>query len=63
MKTKKELDVMTMTSNPEREKICRKAQKQKNRKEKHLLTAKQLKQMFFNIAEIAIIVTIVLLVA
>lgn len=59
----KELDVMTMTSNPEREKICRKAQRNKNKKVKNFLTPEKVKEVLFNIAEIAVIVTIVCLVA
>lgn len=59
----KELDVMTMTSNPEREKICRKAQRNKNKKAKNFLTPEKVKEVLFNIAEIAVIVTIVCLVA
>lgn len=59
----KELNVMTMTSNPERERICRKAQKNKNKKVKNFLTPKMVKGVLFNIAEIAVLVTIVCLVA
>lgn len=59
----KELDVMTMTSNPEREKLCRKAQRNKNKKAKNFLTPKMVKGVLFNIAEIAVLVTIVCLVA
>lgn len=52
-----------MTSDPERKKICRKAQKNKNKKIKNFLTPKKVKEVLFNIAEIAVIVTIVCLVA
>lgn len=63
MTKKKELDIMSITSDPEREKICRKAQRNKNKKAKNFLTPKMVKEVLFNIAEIAIIVTIVCLVA
>lgn len=59
----KELDVMTMTSNPERERICRKAQRNKNKKVKNFLTPEKVKEVLFNIIEVAVIVTIVFIVA
>ena len=59
----KKLDVMTMTSDPERKKICRKAQKNKNKKIKNFLTPAKVKEVLFSIAEIAVLVTIVCLVA
>ena len=59
----KELDAVTMLSNPEREKICRKAQRNKNKKVKNFLTPEKIKEVLFNIAEISVIATIVLLVA
>lgn len=40
MSKEKELDVVTIISNPERERICRKAQRNKNKKVKHILTPK-----------------------
>lgn len=59
----KELNAITMLSNPKRERICRKAQKNKNKKVKNFLTPEKVKEVLFNIAEIAVLVTIVCLVA
>lgn len=63
MNDSKELDVMAMISSPEREKICRKAQKNKNQKAKNFLTPEQVKEVLFDLAEISVIVTVVLLAA
>lgn len=63
MAKEKELNVMTMKSNPERERICRKAQKDKNKKVKNFLTPAKVKEVIFNITEIVIVITIILLVA
>lgn len=63
MRNKKELDAITMLSNPERERICRKAQKNKNKKVKNFLTPEKVKEVLFNIIEVAVIVTIVFIVA
>lgn len=63
MTKEKELDIMFITSDPKRTKLCRKAQKNKNKKVKNFLTPKMVKGVLFNIAEIAVLVTIVCLVA
>ena len=65
MPNRKELkiDDVTMLSNPERERICRKVQRNKNKKVKNFLTPEKVKEVLFNIAEISVIATIVLLVA
>ena len=63
MNKEKELNAMTMISNPERERICRKAQRNKNKKIKNFLTPEKVKEVLFNIIEVAVIVTIVCLVA
>lgn len=63
MNKEKELNAITMLSNPKRERICRKAQRTKNKKVKNFLTPEKVKEVLFNIAEISVIATIVLLVA
>lgn len=63
MSNTKELDIMSITSDPKRTKLCRKVQRNKNKKVKNFLTPEKVKEVLFNIAEIAVIVTIVCLVA
>lgn len=63
MTKEKELDIMSITSDPKRTKLCRKVQRNKNKKVKNFLTPEKVKEVLFNIAEIAVIVTIVCLVA
>lgn len=63
MNKEKELNAITMLSNPAREKICRKVQRNKNKKVKNFLTPEKVKEVLFNIIEVAVIVTIVCLVA
>lgn len=60
---KKELDIMSITSDPKRTKICRKAQKNKNKKAKNFLTPARVKEVLFDLTEISVIVTVVLLAA
>lgn len=59
----KELNAITMLSNPKRERICRKAQRNKNKKIKNFLIPEKVKEVLFNIIEVAVIVTIVFIVA
>jgi len=63
MNKEKELNAITMLSDPERERICRKAQRNKNKKVKNFLTPEKVKEVLFNIIEVAVIVTIVFIVA
>lgn len=63
MRKELKIDDVTMLSNPKRERICRKAQRTKNKKVKNFLTPEKVKEVLFNIIEVAVIVTIVFIVA